>query len=43
MIAINSNSPSPGTMLVQTMIIGPQTNIVNGDGGNSETFEKSTN
>jgi hypothetical protein len=44
MIARNSNSPPPPTtMLVQTMVIGPQTNIVNGEGGNWEIFEKSTN
>ena len=34
MIARNSNSPPPPTtMLVQTMVIGPQANIVNGEGG----------
>ena len=45
MITRNSNSPPPPTtMLAQTMVIGPQTNIVNGGrGGNWEFFEKSTN
>ena len=47
MITRNSNSPPPPTtMLAQTMVIGPQTNIVNGEGwggGNWEFFEKSTN
>ena len=34
MIARNSNSlPPPTTMMVQTMVIGPQANIVNGEGG----------
>ena len=33
MITRNSNSPPPPTtMLAQTMVIGPQTNIVNGEG-----------
>jgi hypothetical protein len=33
MIARNSNSlPPPTTMLAQIMVIGPQTNIVNGEG-----------
>jgi hypothetical protein len=41
MIARNSNSPLP---LAQIMIIGPQTDIVNGGGGGGilEIFEKST-
>jgi hypothetical protein len=44
MITRNSNSPTPPTtMLAQTLVIGPQTNIVNGEGGNWEFFEKSTN
>jgi hypothetical protein len=46
MIARNSNPPPPPTtMLTQTMVIGPQTDIVNGEGGGGiwEFFEKSTN
>jgi hypothetical protein len=42
MIARNSNSPPPPTtMLAQTMVIGPQTNIVNGEGGEIGNFLKS--
>jgi hypothetical protein len=41
MIARNSNShPPPTTMLAQTMVIGPQTNIVNGEGGKLGIFWK---
>jgi hypothetical protein len=43
MIARNSNSPpppTPTTMLAQTMVIGPQTNIVNGEGGKLGIFWK---
>jgi hypothetical protein len=41
MIARNSNSPPPPTtMLAQTMVIGPQTNIVNGEGGKLGIFWK---
>jgi hypothetical protein len=38
MIARNSNPPPPPptTMLAQTMVIGPQTNNVNGEGGRGE-------
>ena len=42
MITRNSNSPPPPTtMLAQTMVIGPQTNIVNGEGGEIGNFLKS--
>lgn len=41
MIVGNSVSPPPpSTMLVKTMIIGPQTNIVNGEGGYFGDFAK---
>jgi hypothetical protein len=41
MITRNSNSPPPPTtMLAQTMVIGPQTNIVNGEGGKLGIFWK---
>ena len=30
--------PPPTTMLAQTMVIGPQTNIVNGEGGKLGIF-----
>jgi hypothetical protein len=41
MIARNSNSTlPPSTMLVQTMIIGPQTIINVGEGGNLGNFRK---
>jgi hypothetical protein len=41
MITRNSNSPPPPTtMLAQTMVIGPQTNIVNGEGGKLGIFLK---
>ena len=41
MIARNSNSPPPpSTMLVQTMIIGPQTIINVEEGGNMGNFRK---
>jgi hypothetical protein len=41
MIARNSNSPPPPTtMLAQTMVIGPQTTIVNGEGGKLGIFWK---
>ena len=42
MITRNSNSPPPPTtMLAQTMVIGPQTNIVNGEGRGIENFLES--
>jgi hypothetical protein len=43
MIARNSYTPPPpstSTMLVQTMIVGPQTNIVNGEGAIFGNFWK---
>jgi hypothetical protein len=41
MITRNSNSPPPPTtMLAQTVVIGPQTNIVDGEGGKLGIFWK---
>jgi hypothetical protein len=37
---ICNSPPPPTTMLAQTMVIGPQTNIVNGEGGKLGIFLK---